>query len=86
MLLNQKTWEDKYPDYCRGCLGTGEIVISDPDPQIEGPCPICVERGLCPRCRNRNLQFNLSTSYTDCTRCGWTNFTKAEGMVHPSIS
>jgi hypothetical protein len=73
--LQISAFSEKYPNYCRSCLGRGCFAYSyDPSPSgvalspgrmIEmEPCREC--EGSCPLCRHP-----LEDGETKCSECGW---------------
>lgn len=73
-----KEFEDGFPNACGNCGGTGAICYSyDPSPAGVSlapgmmtdcdPCPVCIEKGFCPKCGKRTLDQDG----TVCSFCGW---------------
>jgi hypothetical protein len=69
---------DRWPDYCRGCGGSGEVHWQENQALLGSglrwmedfsePCS-CLYDGRCPRCGEGNMH---ATPKEACPDCGWT--------------
>jgi hypothetical protein len=82
-------YETAWPDACDACGGRGGLASSyDPSPAGVAlspgcmwdwePCPACIDRGACPRCRQMAWPDGADNP---CPSCGWDS--KAPGRPEP---
>lgn len=89
-----KEWEEKYPNHCKNCDGSGVIIYTyDPSPSGVSlgcgymtdaeDCPECLAKGLCPLCGtklNTIAGENIVDIETPCRNCG---LSVLEGLEQP---
>ena len=86
--MTRTEFNEKYPNHCRKCNGSGLIYhYFDPSPagvhigiggmmEDADACPDCFEKGLCPMCGEK-LPEDYS-GWSSCPACGWDEATTQE--------
>lgn len=84
---NLAAFEARWPNYCRRCGSTGELVGDyDRDTGFQDiePCPDCLEEGICPKCKSPTHVMN-EEGYAWCFECGWIESIKDDDLPPPEF-
>ena len=74
-LIIQKSWQDRWPHYCRSCEGWGVLQWEErhdrgyPGEPMSEPCS-CIDGGKCPRCGAESISGDDKFF---CAECGWNS-------------
>lgn len=59
----------RWPNHCRACRGSGQVIHADFGLYGGDYCPECIRSGKCPRCGE---SFG-EPDYYYCSHCGWAD-------------